>query len=260
MIGFGFFHVTTANWHPFVPPNTGTFGEFGWSGVVRAAGVVFFAYIGFDAVSTAAQEARNPQKDMPIGILLSLGICTVLYILMSLVLTGVANYTTLNVPHPVAFALENIPALSWLTYLVEIGAILGLASVVLVMLMGQPRIFFSMARDGLLPPVFGKVHPKFGTPYITTIVTGTVAAIVAGIFPVGAARRARVDRDAARVRDRLRRRDGVAQAEPEHAAPVQDAARSARADPRHSDLRWTDGRAAAATPGFDCSSGWRSAS
>ena len=184
VIGFGFLHVNTANWHPFVPPNTGHFGDFGWSGVVRAAGVVFFAYIGFDAVSTAAQEAKNPQKDMPVGILLSLGICTVLYILMSLVLTGVANYTTLNVPHPVAFALEAIPALSWLTYLVEIGAILGLASVVLVMLMGQPRIFFSMARDGLLPPIFGKVHPKFGTPYVTTIVTGTVAAIVAGIFPV----------------------------------------------------------------------------
>ena len=184
VIGFGFMYVNTANWHPFIPPNTGHFGDFGWSGVVRAAGVVFFAYIGFDAVSTAAQEAKNPQKDMPVGILLSLGICTVLYILMSLVLTGVANYTTLNVPHPVAFALEAIPALSWLTYLVEIGAILGLASVVLVMLMGQPRIFFSMARDGLLPPVFGKVHPKFGTPYVTTIVTGTVAAIVAGIFPV----------------------------------------------------------------------------
>jgi APA family basic amino acid/polyamine antiporter len=184
VIGFGFFYVNKANWHPFVPPNTGGFGNFGWSGVVRAAGVVFFAYIGFDAVSTAAQEAKNPQKDMPIGILLSLGVCTVLYILMSLVITGLAHYTTLNVPHPVAFALENIKALSWLTYLVEIGAIMGLASVVLVMLMGQPRIFFSMSRDGLLPPVFGKVHPKFQTPYVTTIVTGVVAAIVAGLFPV----------------------------------------------------------------------------
>jgi APA family basic amino acid/polyamine antiporter len=185
VIGFGFMHVNPANWHPFVAPNpTGEFGNYGWSGVVRAAGVVFFAYIGFDAVSTAAQEAKNPQKDMPVGILLSLGICTVLYILMALVLTGLAPFKTLNVPHPVAFALENIPGLGWLTYLVEIGAIFGLASVVLVMLMGQPRIFFSMARDGLLPPVFGKVHPKFGTPYVTTIVTGTIAAIVAGIFPV----------------------------------------------------------------------------
>ena len=184
VIGFGFLHVTKANWHPFVPPNTGGFGNFGWSGVIRAAGVVFFAYIGFDAVSTAAQEAKNPQKDMPVGILMSLAICTVLYILMSLVITGLAHYTTLNVPHPVAFALENIPALSWLTYLVEIGAIMGLASVVLVMLMGQPRIFFSMSRDGLLPPVFGKVHPKFQTPYVTTIVTGVIAAIVAGLFPV----------------------------------------------------------------------------
>ena len=184
VIGFGFLHVTKANWHPFVPPNTGGFGNFGWSGVIRAAGVVFFAYIGFDAVSTAAQEAKNPQKDMPVGILMSLAICTVLYILMSLVITGLAHYTTLNVPHPVAVALENIPALSWLTYLVEIGAIMGLASVVLVMLMGQPRIFFSMSRDGLLPPVFGKVHPKFQTPYVTTIVTGVIAAIVAGLFPV----------------------------------------------------------------------------
>ncbi|HLB09886.1 MAG TPA: amino acid permease [Gemmatimonadaceae bacterium] len=185
VIGFGFMHVNPANWHPFVAPNTtGEFGAYGWSGVVRAAGVVFFAYIGFDAVSTAAQEAKNPQKDMPVGILLSLGICTVLYILMALVITGLAPYKTLNVPHPVAFALENIAGLGWLTYLVEVGAIFGLASVVLVMLMGQPRIFFSMARDGLLPPVFGKVHPRFGTPYVTTIVTGTVAAIVAGIFPV----------------------------------------------------------------------------
>jgi basic amino acid/polyamine antiporter, APA family len=185
VIGFGFLHVQKANWHPFIPPNTGGFGHFGLSGVIRAAGVVFFAYIGFDAVSTAAQEAKNPQKDMPVGILLSLGICTVLYILMALVITGLAHYTTLNVPHPVAFALENIPALSWLTYLVEIGAILGLASVVLVMLMGQPRIFFSMSRDGLLPAVFGKVHPKFRTPYVTTIVTGVIAAAVAGVFPVG---------------------------------------------------------------------------
>ncbi len=186
VIGFGFMYVKTANWHPFIPPNDGHFGDFGWSGIVRAAAVVFFAYIGFDAVSTAAQEARNPQKDMPIGILASLAICTVLYILMALVMTGLAHYTTLNVPHPVfvAIAAAGQP-LVWLGYWVNIGAILGLASVVLVMLMGQPRIFFSMARDGLLPPVFGKVHHRFQTPYITTILTGSVAAVVAGLFPIG---------------------------------------------------------------------------
>ena len=186
VIGFGFKYVHTANWHPFLPANTGHFGDFGWSGVVRAAAVVFFAYIGFDAVSTAAQEARNPQRDMPIGILASLAVCTVLYILMSLVMTGLANYTTLNVPHPVFVAIHAAgQPLAWLGYFVNVGAILGLASVVLVMLMGQPRIFFSMSRDGLLPAVFGKVHPRFQTPYVTTIVTGTVAGIVAGLFPIG---------------------------------------------------------------------------
>lgn len=186
VIGFGFMYVNQSNWHPFVPPNAGKFGEFGWSGVLRGAGVIFFAYIGFDAVSTAAQEAKNPQKDMPIGILGSLGICTVLYILMSLVMTGLSSYTKLNVPHPVFVAIEAAgPALAWLRPIVNIGAIAGLASVVLVMLMGQPRIFYSMARDGLLPAVFGKVHPRFRTPYVTTILTGIVAAVVAGLFPIG---------------------------------------------------------------------------
>ena len=148
--------------------------------------MVFFAYIGFDAVSTAAQEAKNPQKDMPIGILLSLGICTLLYILMALVMTGLTPYTNLNVPHPVYVAIAAAgPGLKWLTYFINIGAIAGLASVVLVMLMGQPRVFFSMSKDGLLPPVFAKVHPKFQTPYVTTIATGVVAGIVAGIFPIG---------------------------------------------------------------------------
>jgi len=186
VIGFGFMYINRANWHPFVPPNTGDFGHFGWSGIIRGAAVVFFSYIGFDAVSTAAQEAKNPQRDMPIGILGSLAICTALYILMALVMTGLANYTTLNVPHPVFVAIEAAgPALAWLGPIVNIGAILGLASVVLVMLMGQPRIFFSMARDGLLPAVFGKVHPRFQTPYVTTILTGTIAAIVGGLFDVG---------------------------------------------------------------------------
>ncbi|HWA15806.1 MAG TPA: amino acid permease [Gemmatimonadales bacterium] len=186
VIGFGIKYVNTANWHPFIPPNTGEFGHFGWSGILRGAGVIFFAYIGFDAVSTAAQEAKNPQKDLPIGILGSLVVCTVLYIIMALVMTGMAHYTELNVPHPVFVAIEKAgPALKWLGFLVNIGAIAGLSSVVLVMLMGQPRIFYSMSRDGLLPPVFGKVHPKFRTPYVSTIVTGLVAAVVAGIFPIG---------------------------------------------------------------------------
>lgn len=186
VIGFGFQYVDKANWSPFLPANTGEFGQFGWSGVVRGAAVVFFAYIGFDAVSTAAQEAKNPQRDMPIGMLGSLAICTILYILMSLVMTGMVKYTELNVPHPVFVAINAAgPSLRWLTYLINVGAIAGLASVVLVMLMGQPRIFYSMARDGLLPAAFGKVHPKYRTPYITTIVTGVVAAVVGGIFPIG---------------------------------------------------------------------------
>jgi basic amino acid/polyamine antiporter, APA family len=186
VIGFGFMYVNSANWTPFIPPNEGTFGKYGISGILRGASVVFFAFIGFDAVSTAAQEAKNPQKDMPVGILASLGICTALYILMALVMTGLAPYAELNVPHPVFVAIEKAgPSLKWLTYLVNIGAIAGLASVVLVMLMGQPRIFFAMSRDGLLPAAFSKVHPKFQTPYVPTILTGIVAAFVAGFFPIG---------------------------------------------------------------------------
>jgi APA family basic amino acid/polyamine antiporter len=185
VIGFGFAYVNPANWHPFIPPNTtGEFGKYGFSGILRAGAVVFFAYIGFDAVSTAAQEAKNPQRDMPIGMLGSLAICTVLYVLMSLVMTGLAPFHELNVPHPVVVALSKAPQLAWLRLFTNVGAIAGLASVVLVMLMGQPRIFFSMSRDGLLPAIFGRVHPRFQTPYITTIVTGLVAAIVAGLFPV----------------------------------------------------------------------------
>ncbi|HVF39444.1 MAG TPA: amino acid permease [Gemmatimonadaceae bacterium] len=186
VIGFGFMYVNSDNWRPFVPENTGTYGQFGWSGIVRGAAVIFFAYIGFDAVSTAAQEAKNPQRDMPIGILGSLAICTVLYILMALVMTGLTSYKNLDVPHPVFVAINAAgPALAWLTPIINIGAIAGLASVVLVMLMAQPRIFYTMSRDGLLPPVFGKIHPKFRTPYITTILTGVVCAIIAGLFPIG---------------------------------------------------------------------------
>jgi len=186
VIGFGFMYVNSDNWRPFVPENTGTYGQFGWSGIVRGAAVIFFAYIGFDAVSTAAQEAKNPQRDMPIGILGSLAICTVLYILMALVMTGLTSYRNLDVPHPVFVAINAAgPALSWLTPIINVGAIAGLASVVLVMLMAQPRIFYTMSRDGLLPPVFGKIHPKFQTPYITTILTGAVCAVIAGLFPIG---------------------------------------------------------------------------
>ncbi len=186
VIGFGLKYVNTANWQPFIPPNLGEFGQFGWTGVFRASGVIFFAYIGFDAVSTAAQEAKNPQRDLPIGILGSLAVCTFLYIAMSLVMTGMAPYTQLGVPHPVFVAIQAAgPGLAWLGYFVNIGAIAGLASVVLVMLMGQPRIFYSMARDGLLPPVFGRVHSKFQTPWLATIITGSVAAVIAGLFPIG---------------------------------------------------------------------------
>jgi basic amino acid/polyamine antiporter, APA family len=184
-IFFGFQYVIADNWHPFIPQNTGESGHYGWSGIFRAAGVIFFAYIGFDAVSTAAQEAKNPQKDMPWGILGSLVICTVIYILVGLVMTGIVSYEFLNDPAPIAVAVNAAgEGLTWLRPLIKIGAIAGLSSVILVMLMGQPRIFFSMSKDGLLPSKFSKVHPKFKTPYITTILTGGVAMLVAGLFPI----------------------------------------------------------------------------
>lgn len=190
VIGFGlwwiFAHFGTAksNWTPFIPANTGIDGQFGWSGILRGAGVIFFAYIGFDAVSTSAQEAKNPQRDMPKGIIGSLLICTVLFIVISLVLTGMQKYTQLNNAAPVVNALIAAGAPSWLRFVVEIAAIAGLSSVILVMLMGQPRIFFSMANDGLLPPAFAKVHPRFKTPYVTTLITGVLAAIIGGCLPL----------------------------------------------------------------------------
>jgi len=190
VIGFGIWYFTqhpglaTKNWTPFIPKNTGVFGQFGWSGIFKGAAVIFFSYIGFDAVSTSAQEAQNPKRDMPIGILGSLAICTVLFITLSLVLTGMKNYTALKVDAPVVFALQEANAPVALRFVVEIAAMAGLCSVVLVMLMGQPRIFFSMAHDGLLPAVFAKIHPRFKTPYITTILTGAVAAVFAGLLPL----------------------------------------------------------------------------
>jgi len=182
-VGVGF--INKANWHPFVPPAVGP-GQFGWGGVLRGAGVIFFAYIGFDAVSTAAQESRNAQRDMPIGILGSLAICTVLYIVVSLVLTGVVSYKKLDVPDPMAVAIDSLgPSVTWLRFFIKIGAIAGLSSVILVMMMGQPRIFYSMSKDGLLPPAFGAVHEKFRTPWLATTLTGTVAMIMAGALPIG---------------------------------------------------------------------------
>jgi basic amino acid/polyamine antiporter, APA family len=184
-IGIGFMFVNKANWHPFIPENTGTWGHYGWSGIFRGAAVIFFAYIGFDAVSTAAQESKNPERDMPIGILGSLGISTMLYILVAIVLTGIVSYTFLNVADPIAVGVNAMgEGLFWLRPIIKIAAIAGLTSVILVMLMGQPRIFFSMSKDGLLPPVFSKIHHRFKTPYVSTLITGFVALILAGILPI----------------------------------------------------------------------------
>jgi len=175
--------VNPANWHPFIPPSTGVRGHFGWSGVTQGAGIVFFAYIGFDAVSTAAQEAKNPQRDMPIGIIGSLLICTVLYIAVSAVATGIVPYLQLDVPDPIAVAADHA-GLGWMSAAIKLGAIAGLSSVILVMLLGQSRIFWTMADDGLLPKFVSRVHPKFRTPWITTILTGIVVAFFAALFTV----------------------------------------------------------------------------
>ena len=185
-IGVGFFYINRENWQPFIPPNEGTFGHFGWSGVLRGAGVIFFAYIGFDAVSTAAQETRNPQRNVPIGILVSLLISTVLYIVVALVLTGVVDYHQLNVPDPIAVAVDAMgEGLFWFRPLIKIGAIAGLTSVILVLLLGQTRVFYSMARDRLLPDRFSKIHPRLRTPVFTTILTGIAASFFAGLLPIG---------------------------------------------------------------------------
>jgi basic amino acid/polyamine antiporter, APA family len=183
-VAVGAHYVNTANWHPFIPPNAGEFGAFGYSGILRGAGLIFFAYIGFDAVSTASQEAKNPGRSVPIGILGSLAICTVIYIAVGLVMTGLVPYQQLDVPSPIALAVRAT-GVQWLPPIINIGAICGISSVILVNLLGQSRIFYSMSRDGLLPPVFSRLHPRFRTPHITTAVTGTVVAIAAGLFPIG---------------------------------------------------------------------------
>jgi len=182
---FCFPHVKASNWVPFIPPNTGHVGVYGWTGIFAAAGIIFYAYIGFDAVSCASQEVVKPSRDLPIGILGSLFVCTILYILVSLVLTGIVPYKELNVAAPVALAVERCgPTLTWLRPWIDIGALGGLSSVVLVLLMAQPRIFHRMAVDGLFPKAFAQVHPKFRTPTTTTWSTGMCAAVLAGVFPI----------------------------------------------------------------------------
>ena len=180
----GHMQQATANWTPLIPPNTGEFGHYGWSGVARGAAVVFFAYIGFDAVSTAAQEARNPRRDMPLGIMGSLAICTVLYIATSVLLTGVKSYRELNVAAPVAVGMEATGVV-WGQWMVLIGSIMGLSTVMLVMLLGQSRVFFSMSKDGLLPKWASSVHPRFRTPWVSSIVVGIFVSIFAALIPIG---------------------------------------------------------------------------
>ena len=182
-IAVGARYVVAANWQPFIPENTGQFGQFGLSGVLRGASVVFFAYIGFDAVSTAAQEAKNPQRDMPIGILGSLIVCTIFYMAVAAVLTGLVPYSQLNVPDPIAVGIDVI-GVPWLAILIKVGALTGLTSVILVFLYGQSRIFFTMSKDGLLPAVFQTVHPRFRTPYLGQLILGLVVGIVGGLVPI----------------------------------------------------------------------------
>lgn len=182
-ITLGYFYINSANYHPFIPPNEGAFGKFGYSGILAGAGVIFFAYIGFDAVSTAAQEAKNPQKHMPIGIIGSLAVCTVLYVLFSTVLTGMVSYKSLNVAAPVAVAID-VTHKPWLMTMVKLGVIAGFTSVILVMLLGQSRVFYSMSRDGLVPKVFSEIHPKFRTPYRSNLLFMLFVAALAAFLPL----------------------------------------------------------------------------
>lgn len=184
VIAVGFSYINPANHIPFIPENTGEFGKFGWSGVLRAAGVIFFAYIGFDAVSTAAQEAKRPQRDMPIGIIGSLIVCTILYVLFAYVLTGMVNYKTFEGDAaPVATVLKNMPY-KWLQYAILLGIIAGYSSVILVMLLGQSRVFYSMSRDGLLPRLFSDVHPKFQTPWRSNLFFMVFVSLFSGFLPI----------------------------------------------------------------------------
>ncbi|MDR0825016.1 MAG: amino acid permease [Prevotella sp.] len=184
-IGFGLSYIDTSNWVPYIPENTGGYGNYGWTGIFRGAAVVFYAYLGFDALSTAAGEARNPQKDMPKGILVSLLICALLYIAVTTVLTGIVNYKELNVDAPIALAIDRTgEGLSWLSPFIKLGAIAGLSSVILVMMLGQSRVYYAISKDGLLPKVFSKVHQKHGVPHNATIFASIVTGLIAGLFPL----------------------------------------------------------------------------
>lgn len=182
---FGLSYLSTDNLTPFIPPNTGVFGQFGWSGVLRGAGVIFFAYIGFDAISTAAQETKDPQRNLPIGILASLALSTLCFVVVAFVLTGMVHYSKLNVPDPLAVAVDAVNANPLLRHLLKLGIIMGLSAVILVLLLAQPRILYSMSRDGLLPKKLSEIHPRFRTPYISSILTGVLAMLIAGAFPIG---------------------------------------------------------------------------
>jgi len=183
VIAAGWHYVNPELWHPFIPESQGG-DKYGWSGVLRAAAMVFFAYIGFEATSTAAQEAKNPQRDLPIGTIASLAICTILYIGMAAVLTGLLPFDKLGTTEPVVTAVKAHAELGWLRIIVELGALIGLSSVVLVMIIAQPRIFMIMGHDGLLPPVFAKIHPRYCTPHINTVITGIGIALLAAVFPL----------------------------------------------------------------------------
>ena len=180
----GLSYVNSANWHPYVPANAGSFGHFGWSGVLQGAAIIFFSYVGFDTASTTALEARNPQRDLPLGILGALVISAVLYVAMATVLTGMVPYPKLDSDAPVAVALDAHPQLSWLSWLLKVGVIAGMTSVILTSLLGQPRILLSMSDDGLLPPSVSRCHPRFKTPHVATVVTGVFAALIAAVFPL----------------------------------------------------------------------------
>ncbi len=179
----GYRYVNPANWHPFIPAPQGNH-KYGWDGIFRGAAMVFFAYIGFEATSTAAQECKNPQRDLPFGTLVSLVICTVLYLAMAAVLTGLIPYNLLGTDEPVVTAIRAHAELNWLRPWIEVGALIGLSSVILVMIIAQPRIFMIMSRDGLLPPIFNRIHPRHRTPHVNTVITGVGIAALAAVFPL----------------------------------------------------------------------------